>query len=98
MGTGIISKALSEGLKIEFVVKGKVGQTYLNVGCVPSKTLLFPADRIREIHETKKLGIHAKVVRIDFASIMERMRNVVKNGQKYMVKEIRNSKNLDFYN
>ncbi len=98
VGTSIVFKALSEGLKVALVDKGKVGGTCLNVGCVPSKTLLFPADRIREIHETKKLGIHAKVVRIDFASIMERMRNVVKNGKKYMVKEIRNSKNLDFYN
>ena len=97
VGTSIAFKALSEGLKVALVDKKKVGGTCLNVGCVPSKTLLFPADRIREIHEVKKLGIHAKVTRIDFTSIMERMRKVIKNGQKFMVKEISNSKNLDFY-
>lgn len=98
VGMSIAFKALSEGLKVALVDKGNVGGTCLNVGCVPSKTLLFPADRIREIQEAKKLGIYANVVRIDFASTMERMRRVVKNGQKYMLKEIRNSKNLDFYN
>ena len=98
LGTSIVFKALSEGLKVALVDKAKVGGTCLNVGCVPSKNLLFPADRIREIQEGKKLGVHANVLRIDFASIMERMRNVVKNGRKYMMKEIKNSKNLDFYN
>jgi len=98
LGTSIVFKALSEGLKVALIDKAKVGGTCLNVGCVPSKNLLFPADRIREIQESKKLGVHANVLRIDFTSIMERMRNVVKNGRKYMTKEIKNSKNLDFYN
>ena len=97
LGTSIVFKALSEGFKVALIDKGKVGGTCLNVGCVPSKNLLFPADRIREIQESKKLGVHAKVLHIDFTSIMERMRKVVKNGRKYLVKEIRNSKNLDFY-
>jgi dihydrolipoamide dehydrogenase len=98
LGTSIAFKALSEGLKVALIDKAKVGGTCLNVGCVPSKNLLFPADRIREIQESKKLGVHANVLRIDFASIMERMRNVVMNGRKYMTKEIKNSKHLDFYN
>jgi len=98
LGTSIVFKALSEGLKVALVDKAKVGGTCLNVGCVPSKTLLVPADRIREIQEAKKLGIQANVARIDFASIMERMRSVVKNGRKHMINEIRNSKHLDFYN
>ena len=98
LGTSIVFKALSEGLKVALIDEGKVGGTCLNVGCVPSKNLLFPADRIREIQESKKLGVHANVLRIEFASIMERMRTVVKNGRKVMTKEIKNSKNLDFYN
>ena len=98
VGTTIVFKALSAGLKVALIDKGKVGGTCLNVGCVPSKNLLFPADRVREIEKDKKLGIHANVARIDFSSIMERMRGVVRNGRNHLLREIRNSKNLDFYN
>ena len=52
LGTSIAFKALSEGLKVALIDKAKVGGTCLNVGCVPSKNLLFPADRIREIQES----------------------------------------------
>jgi pyruvate/2-oxoglutarate dehydrogenase complex dihydrolipoamide dehydrogenase (E3) component len=33
----------------------------LNVGCIPSKMLIFPADRIIEIQEASKLGIKAEI-------------------------------------
>ena len=97
-GLEIVFKALSSGLKVALVEKGKVGGTCLNVGCVPSKMLIYPADRIREIEEAKKLGIHARIDHIDFSSIMERMKKAVKDGQNWIKKEIKNSKHLDFYN
>jgi mycothione reductase len=97
-GLEIVFKALPAGLKVALVDKGNVGGTCLNVGCVPSKMLIYPADRIREIEEAKKLGIHARIENIDFRSMMERMRKAVKGGINSITKEIRNSKNLDFYN
>ena len=60
-GLEIVFKALSAGLKVALLDKGNVGGTCLNVGCVPSKMLIYPADRIREIGEAKKLGIHARI-------------------------------------
>jgi mycothione reductase len=97
VGLSIVFKALSAGLKVALIDKGNVGGTCLNVGCKPSKMLIYPADRIREIEEAKKLGIHAKIDQIDFSSIMERMKRAVKEGQNYIKKEIENSKHLDFY-
>jgi len=97
-GLEIVFKALSAGLKVALLDKGNVGGTCLNVGCVPSKMLIYPADRIREIVEAKKLGIHVRMDYIDFRSIMERMKKAVKSGVNSISKEIRNSKHLDFYN
>jgi pyruvate/2-oxoglutarate dehydrogenase complex dihydrolipoamide dehydrogenase (E3) component len=59
--------------------------------------LIYPADRITEIEEARKFGIEAKITRIDFRSLMERMRKTVTSGRNYLHKEIRNSKDLDFY-
>ncbi len=98
IGLSIAFKALEAGLSAALVDRGMVGGTCLNVGCVPSKILIYAADRIREIEEAKKLGIHATIDQIDFNSIMERMRKAVKEGQDYIKKEIKKSKNLDFYN
>ncbi len=97
IGVGIAFKALADGFKVALIDKGNVGGTCLNVGCVPSKTLLFPADRITELGKSRELGIHARIDHIDFGSIMRRMGNVIKDGQGYLRKEIKNSRNLDFY-
>ena len=96
-GTGIVFRALSAGFKTALIEKGKVGGTCLNTGCVPSKMLIYPADRLIEIEEAKKLGIHADVKKVDFPRIMERMKTSVTLGRKFLKRELRNSENLDFY-
>lgn len=98
VGTNIVFNALSDGMKVALIDKGNVGGTCLNVGCVPSKMLIYPADRIVEIEEARKLGVHAKIGKIDYTSIMKRMKTAVQQGRKFLKREIRNSDNLDFYN
>lgn len=63
-GAIIVEEALIHSLKVALIDKGPLGGTCLNVGCIPSKILLFPADRIVEIQEAKKLGIHAEIKKI----------------------------------
>ncbi len=59
--------------------------------------LIYPADRIAEIQEARKFGIEAKIARIDFSAIMKRMKRAVNAGRNSLRKEIRDSRNLDFY-
>lgn len=61
-GMVIVEGALSQGLRVALVDKGPLGGTCLNVGCIPSKMLIYPADRIAEIQEAKKLGIDVTIV------------------------------------
>ena len=96
-GSIIVDEALAKGLKVALVDKGPLGGTCLNLGCVPSKMLIFPADRIVEIQEAKKLGIVAEIKSIDFASIMERMRKSRMESQAYIRKGMGESEKLDFY-
>jgi len=63
-GMTVVDGALRQGHKVALVDKGPLGGTCLNVGCIPSKMLVYPADRIAEIQEAKKLGIHAKITNI----------------------------------
>ena len=97
-GAIISDEAASQGLKVALIDKGPlVGGTCLNWGCIPSKMLIYTADRIVEIEEAKKLGINAEVKNINFHSIMERMRKSRQESQVNIREGIKQSKNLDFY-
>ena len=62
----ILDQAYRAGFKVAYVDRGPLGGTCLNVGCIPSKMLIYPADRIVEIQEAHKLGIDAEIKHIDF--------------------------------
>lgn len=96
-GMLIADEALSKGLKVAVVDKGPLGGTCLNLGCIPSKMLIYAADRIVEIQEARKLGIDAEVKGIDFASIMERMRESRQETRSQIRQGIRELENFDFY-
>ena len=97
-GAIISDEAAGQGLKVALIDKGPlVGGTCLNWGCIPSKMLIYTADRIVEIEEAKKLGIEAEVKNINFLSIMERMRKSRQEDQVHIREGIKQSENLDFY-
>jgi mycothione reductase len=96
-GMNIVEEALGHGMSVALVDKGPLGGTCANLGCIPSKMLIFTADRIAEIQEAKKLGIEADIRNINFGFIMERMRESVRENQKYMKQGIAEMRNLDFY-
>jgi dihydrolipoamide dehydrogenase len=96
-GMFIIDEAIDRGLKAALIDKGPFGGTCLNTGCIPSKMLIYPADRIVEIQEASKLGIEAEIRSVDFTSIMQRMRNGIKESQNQMRHAVSHAENLDFY-
>jgi len=96
-GMLIVDEALSIGLKVALVDKGPYGGTCLNLGCIPSKTLIYPADIVAQIQEAKKLGIDAEIRNIDFGSIMERMRKGRQEVQSQIRHGVAEIEELDFY-
>jgi mycothione reductase len=96
-GTIIADEAVDHGFKTALVDRGPLGGTCLNVGCIPSKMLIYPADRIVEIKEAKKLGIEADISNIDFKSVMARMRRNIRENQSHVREGIKQAKKLDFY-
>ena len=97
-GANLVMDALSHDKTVALVDKGPLGGTCLNVGCIPTKLIVFPADRVMEIREAAKLGIAAEVKGIDFPGIMERMRSSVLQSRKRIRESIEsNSDQFDFY-
>ena len=77
--------------------KVPAGGTCVNLGCIPSKMIIYPADRIVEIQEAKKLGIEAIVNSIDFHSIMSRMRKNIKIEHDRIKEAFLHADDFDFY-
>ena len=96
-GIAVVREAVSQGLKVALVAKGPLGGTCLNFGCVPSKMLMYPSDRIVEIQEAKKFGIEVEIKNIDFKFIMNRMRQAVEKHQSQIRQDISKLTSLDFY-
>jgi dihydrolipoamide dehydrogenase len=78
-GSGMLvaSAAVEEGFRVALIEHGKMGGTCINVGCVPSKMLIYPADVISTVIESRKLGVNAALNSVDFNNIMTRMHELV---------------------
>jgi mycothione reductase len=96
-GMEVAEIALMHGLKVAVVHKPPIGGTCQNFGCIPSKMLIFPADRILEIKEASKLGVYAEIQQIDFTSIMNRMRQMRKEDQNHEQVSMKQIENFDYY-
>ncbi|MGM0401762.1 MAG: FAD-dependent oxidoreductase, partial [Chloroflexota bacterium] len=96
-GTRIVDSALGHGMHVALVDRGPLGGTCLTVGCIPSKELIFPADRVTEAREAEKLGVEADITHTDFEGLMERVRRGVREGQEKVRAGIEAAPNLDFY-
>ncbi|MBG09007.1 MAG: dihydrolipoyl dehydrogenase [Halobacteriovoraceae bacterium] len=74
-------RAAQLGLKTALVEKySNLGGTCLNVGCIPSKTLLDSSERYFDcVHHFKNHGIKVENVGFDFNKMVQRVRDVVKD-------------------
>jgi mycothione reductase len=71
-GNSVITPRLDH-LDIGLVEKGRFGGTCLNVGCIPTKMFVLPADRVVEAREAARLGVHVGEVRADWPAIRDRI-------------------------
>jgi dihydrolipoamide dehydrogenase len=98
-GSGLIvaDEAHNAGQKVALVEKDLLGGTCLNVGCIPSKLWITPADRIVEINESQKFGIHATVEKIDAEKIMEKTRRRVREWRGHIEKAVKSDRTFPYY-
>jgi len=65
------------GARVALIEKGLMGGDCLNVGCVPSKSILRSSRAIGDIRRAPDLGVRVpEGVEADFPAVMERMRSI----------------------
>jgi mycothione reductase len=96
-GLSVAYSAAAEGLKVAVVEKGPPGGTCLNVGCIPSKLMISAADRLQEIKESSDFGITADISHIDFAAVMEYMRDYVATYRETRRRSLEADERIGFF-
>jgi dihydrolipoamide dehydrogenase len=103
IGTGsgmeIASAAIQENpdLKVAVIDKDEPGGICLTRGCIPTKLLIYPADIVRTIQKSSEFGIHTEIKKIDFPTIMQKMRSTINQDINMIRTGLSNSKNIDYY-
>ena len=76
-------RAAQLGLATAVVEKDKLGGVCVNIGCIPTKALLYSARTAQVIaHEAKDLGIEVGGVKTDYGVGMKRSRRVAEQNSK----------------
>lgn len=75
-------KAAQEGKKVCLIEKGSMGGSCLNVGCIPTKTLLANAHLVHALKHAEDFGITLGSVSFDYAKMKSRKDGVVEKIRK----------------
>lgn len=62
-----------DDLSIAIVEKGLFGGTCLNVGCIPTKMFVYPADVISSARHVRELGVDLGAPEVDWPAIRDRV-------------------------
>ena len=69
--------AVRRGAKVAVIEKNLLGGTCLNVGCIPSKTLIRTSRLYREMRDAERFGARVPGgIVVDFPAVMERVRRI----------------------
>lgn len=84
-------------MRIAVIDKDEPGGICLTRGCIPSKTLLYPAELIREIKTAQLFGIKVDIKDVDFPAIMEKMRETIGEDIAAVREGLTENPYLDYY-
>lgn len=83
-------RAAQVGLRTAVVEKGEVGGVCLNVGCIPSKSLLHSAHEFKTFLKSPAYGVKVEGYTFDFNVVHDRSRKVVRKlskGVEFLLKK-----------
>jgi pyruvate/2-oxoglutarate dehydrogenase complex dihydrolipoamide dehydrogenase (E3) component len=76
-GLVVAAGAAGLGAKVALIEKNLMGGDCLNVGCVPSKTIIRSSRVVADISHSQEFGIQVPDgTEVDFPAVMERMRKI----------------------
>ena len=83
-------RASQLGLKAAVIERDKVGGVCLNIGCIPSKTLIHQAEIFRSISALKEMGVAVDTSGLDYSKVFDKSRkaaDTLSKGVQFLLKK-----------
>ncbi|RKX80873.1 MAG: dihydrolipoyl dehydrogenase, partial [Spirochaetes bacterium] len=83
-------RAAQLGLKSCVIEKGKTGGVCLNIGCIPSKSLIHEAEIFSSIGELKALNVEVNTDDFNYKKVFEKSRkaaDTLSRGVQFLLKK-----------
>ena len=81
-GPALAARCAKEGLRTAVIERGHFGGTCVNVGCVPTKTLVASARAIHLARRGAEFGFETGPLRVDMARVKARKDGLVKSSRE----------------
>lgn len=81
-GPAIAARCSKEGLRTAVIERGRFGGTCVNVGCVPSKTMVASARAVHLARRGDEFGFAAGDIRVDMARVKARKDGIVRQSRE----------------
>ena len=94
-GPAIAARCSKEGLRTAVIERGHFGGTCVNVGCVPTKTLVASARAVRQARRGGDYGFEAADIRVQMDRVMARKDAIVRQSREGVESWMRGLKNTE---
>lgn len=77
-------------MKVAVIEKDKVGGVCLNIGCIPSKSLIHQSEVFRSLDELNKMGVQTDTSQFDYSKVYDKSRkaaDMLSKGVQYLLKK-----------
>ena len=81
-GPAIAARCSKEGLRTAVIERGAFGGTCVNVGCVPTKTLVASARAMHQARRGDEFGFASGEIRVDMARVKARKDAIVRQSRE----------------
>ncbi len=88
-GPALAARCSKEGLRTVLIERGQLGGTCVNVGCVPTKTLVASARAIHLARRGSEFGFEAGGISVDMARVKARKDGIVQQSRDGLGKWLR---------
>ena len=96
-GMNLISPLAGRGWKAALVESSHLGGTCINIGCIPSKTLISSARVMQEVRDAHKFGVIAEPPRADWTAMVERKDQLVEKIRSRTYKNVNRDEQITLY-
>jgi pyruvate/2-oxoglutarate dehydrogenase complex dihydrolipoamide dehydrogenase (E3) component len=81
-GPALAARCSKEGLKTAIIERGHFGGTCVNVGCIPTKTLVASARAVHMARRGEEFGFAAETIHVDMARVKARKDRIVQESRR----------------